>query len=133
MAKKDSKLWEFIANEPQGISYDMEKKKKFRQLGHAFLKSVRRRLENKIEDCRISYNPGGIAVSGDHSLYAVFKNGKGACVFFNYDGIGSFVTFREIKHLKDYSGGMNRNRPLTILSDPELAAEELSNIALMNY
>lgn len=132
MSKKDTGLWNFIAHEPNGVSYDMEKKKKFRQLGQKYLKSVRRRLEHKIEDCRISYNPGGIAVSGDHSLYAVFKNGKGACMFFNHDGFGSFVTFREIEHLKDYSGGMNRNRPMTILSDPDLAAQELKNLALMN-
>ncbi len=104
--------------------YDEKSKNLFESLGKAFLKKTKELL---IGDTRIGYNKAGIACSGDFSLYVMFSDDKGACVFFNAET--SFVTIRTIKHLEDYSGGVNRNYQFSILKDPKELATELRRVA----
>lgn len=123
-----SALWNFLKEEPR-ISYDEENKKNFKRLGAKFIRHVIVSIPStRIKEKRASYNAGGIAVSGDHSLYIMFENGRGACMFFNFDRGGvlsNFVTFRTIDNLKDYSGGMNQNKEMGILENPIFVAAEL--------
>lgn len=120
-----SKLSELI-KETSSISYDEERKKEFKKLGKDFLKKVVCFIPaQNIKESKVSYNAGGIAVSGDHSLYVMFENGKGACVFFSHDGFMDCVTFRTISNMKDFSGGSNLNKGMGILTNPLFVAAEL--------
>lgn len=109
------------------VPYDEESKSLFRKLGKEFLEKAREFIGSGSAETSLKYNAGGIAVSGDFSLYVMFNDNKGACVFFNADF--PFVTMRTIKHVKDYSGGMNRTYQLSTLKDPEALAVELRKVA----
>jgi len=128
MSQSDTNnLYEFIS-QVGSIGYDVTAKKKWKRLGTLFLQKVRGRLKGHVESSDIGWNPGGIAVSGDHSLYVMFNNGRGACVFFNFDRFCDFVTFRSITSMKDYTGGPNNNHPLSVLEDPSKCAEILMRL-----
>lgn len=122
-----SKLWDFVKTDPE-ISYNEENKAEYKKLGQSFLKSVLVAIpSHRIAEKRIGYNAGGIAVSGDHSLYVMFENGQGACVFFDAD-FGEYVTFRTISHIKDFSGGPNKSKSRGILENSIYVAAELMKL-----
>lgn len=112
------KIKEFVAftQKHKSISYNEELKKKFKSLGRSALKEVLNSIGPVVES-EISYNPGGIAVSGDFHLKVMFAPNQGVDVFFNLDGFGNYITYRCIKELKDYSGGCNQNIPFEKLLD----------------
>jgi hypothetical protein len=108
------------------IAYDQDKKKQFKSMGTKFLKKVLSHLS--LKESKISYNPGGIAVSGDHSLMGMFDDSKGFHLFFNADGFSRYLTYRTIKNMKDYSGGTNQNIDLSYLDDPAAVALKILDL-----
>lgn len=122
-----SELLKFIQSKPR-VSYHEVNKKKFERLGRNFLKQVQEEL-GKASQIRMRYNPAGIACSGDHSLYVMFKDEIGACMFFNLD-FDETVCFRSIKSINDYSGGMNHHYSMSdVFSSSERATEVLKACA----
>jgi hypothetical protein len=92
------------------IAYDDDLKKEFVRTGKAALKELAQTLEstNIVENCEISYNKGGIAVSGDFHLKGDFKEGFSFDLFFNLDGFNSAICYRRTKGKTDYTGFDNR-------------------------
>ena len=103
-------LFDFLMSYPE-IEYNEENKAEFKRLGQRFLKRIRAGLNEDgiIAESKISFNPGVIAVSGDHGAYIMFTSGKGVYVNISVQGTApeqSFMT-RSITSLTDYSGGQN--------------------------
>lgn len=88
------------------IAYDADLKKEFKRLGTAALKEIRDAF-GPLHSSEISFNPAGIAMSGDFHLKVMFNAHQGVDMFFNL-GFGNHVTYRGIKGLKDYTGKENR-------------------------
>ena len=85
-------------------------KKQFLNTGRTFLRALGKDLG--LRDAEAHSNPGGIAVSGDCSLIGMWNN-SGIYIMI---GQASFrfeelVLYREVRHIKDYSGGRNRFLP----------------------
>ena len=80
-------------------------KKGFLRLGKVFLRALAEDLG--LRDVKVTSNAGGIAVSGECSLYGMGENGG------IYVCIGQFccgqdvVLYRSIRNLKDHKGGYN--------------------------
>lgn len=104
-------LYRFLAGHPE-IGYNEENKKTFKSLGQELLKSLVEKLkkDDLVEESKVSFNPGGVAVSGDHSLMLMFKTGKGVYVNISAESCLPDQSFmmRSIKGMKDYSGGTNQ-------------------------
>jgi hypothetical protein len=84
-------------------SYNYDKKETFRKLGRKILKYIAQELDLKKGEYEISFNPGGIACSGDHTLRT-----KHLCLAL-YDNLGrGWFYYRSTKGLKDYTGGANQ-------------------------
>ena len=82
-------------------SGDAERKAEFKRLSMKLLRAVA-----KVVGGKVSFNPGGIAVSGDASLHSETLH-----LFFNADGIGSpmlGICGRTCKGASDNQGGPNR-------------------------
>ena len=92
------------------VAYDDDLKKEFVKVGRAGLKELAQALESTkiVEKCEISYNKGGIAVSGDFHLRGDFKEGFSFDLFFNLDGFNSAICYRRTKGKTDYTGFDNR-------------------------
>ncbi len=73
----------------------------------AFLRALGKDL--CFSEMRVNTNPGGIAVSGDVSLYGIWGEGNGVCLYISEPMLRppAFM-YRSIKHMKDYSGGPNQ-------------------------
>ena len=109
---KWQQLIEFIIIH-ETIAYEDTLKKKFQTLGRAALRDLVKKLyeSGKVVNCKIDYNKGGIAVSGDFHLRGDFVDGGSFDFFFNMDGFNRFFTYRRTKNQKDYTGDVNLNIP----------------------
>ncbi len=78
-------------------------KKTFLKTGRTFLWNLSKDL--KLRDAKISTNPGGIAVSGEHSLMGTW----GDTGIFVQLGCGqeNALLYRAIRSMNDYTGGQN--------------------------
>lgn len=130
---KESSLWNWLKTGPQ-IEYELDNKAKYKKLGSRFLKDVERELRKKtqVKSAKVGFNPGGVAVCGDHSIYAMFDENIGVNAFFGDIHMCDWVVFRTIKSEKDYSGGSNNNVSLDILASPEAFAEKMLQVARIN-
>ena len=65
-----------------------------------------------LREYKVSANPGGIAVSGETTLIGMWNN-SGIYIMIGQSSFGfeELVIYREVKHIKDYSGGSNRFLP----------------------
>ena len=86
--------------------YNPAKKLRYWKLGKKILKVIVKRLGLKKGEYRLSWNPGGVAISGDHTLhteefYLALEDFSSSShvVFIGY--------YRKCNGLKDYSGGRN--------------------------
>jgi len=104
------RLWDFLQAH-EGIAYNSDLKRKFTLAGRAALRELSKQLEEtgKVTNCKIDYNKGGIAVSGDFHLRGDFKDGGAFDLFFNLDGFSRYYTYRKTTSQKDYTGGHNIN------------------------
>lgn len=86
-------------------AYDCALKRDFELKAKEFAKSLSKELN--FTECKIRYNPGGIAVSGDITMFGKFQNGK-----FMYMTISTpsshGIMFRSASSMEDYSGGTNQ-------------------------
>jgi len=85
-------------------------KKVFLNTGKTFLRALAKDLG--LQEYKVSANPGGIGVCGDCSLIGMW-NGGGIYIMITQSSFAheSMVLYREVKHIKDYSGGRNRYLP----------------------
>ena len=58
-------------------------------------------------EAKVTYNPGGIAVSGEVTLIGMYADGTGVYVTASTPSYHGLM-FRTIKHMKDYTGGPNQ-------------------------
>lgn len=101
------KLAELMNNDESGC-YNQDFKEKFKKEGKKAMREVAEALELKEYD--ISFNPGGIAVSGDLRLMGMWSEGNGIYISMNKDFPGASwgqILYRRIKHMKDFTGGTN--------------------------
>lgn len=81
-------------------------KKRFLDKSAAFLRALGKDLG--FVECKVTKNPAGIACSGDVSLYGLWSEGNG--VYFKLEetcGHPHMLLYRNIRHMKDYTGGPN--------------------------
>ncbi|NPV00035.1 MAG: hypothetical protein HPY53_01520 [Brevinematales bacterium] len=96
-------------------------KKVFGRLGKQYLKYLAEKLG--FIEYEVGYNPSGIACSGDLRLMGMWGKDNGVHIFFNADHVCPWVTYRTIKSLKDYSGGVNQ----------QMSFNELFNLEYIMY
>lgn len=113
-----AKLMRFRLENPT-ISYDEEKKKRFKKLGRTALTEIAHKLERThlVKNCHLDYNPGGIAVSGDWHLRGDFVHGGSFDFFFNFDGFSNCAIYRKTKSQTDYTGERNNPLPFDVSAD----------------
>lgn len=103
LQKNFDRLYETLHTE---LSYNETNKEAFRKAGQQALRALAK--EMGFVEHRVSFNPGGIAVSGDHSLYGMFAEGEGMVIYISQGAFNDHAGYcRHIKDLKDYSGGAN--------------------------
>lgn len=94
----------------------------FKSKGKKFLLILKRELQ--ITNCDILYNPGGISVSGDHTLHS-----ENLYINFNSEIAHVGLMFRSCKSKKDYTGGHNNWLHWAQISlDPNLLITRLINV-----
>ena len=103
----DLKRVAFLSSNAAG---NVKLKDEYQKLGRKILKSIAECLGLKKDEYDIRWNPGGIAVSGDHILHT----DKLYLAFHDNLGMGWFY-FRTCNGRKDYSGGRNHNYTWTTL------------------
>ncbi len=89
-------------------------KKVFLNTGKTFLRALAKDLG--LLEYKVSSNPGGIAVCGDCSLIGMWSN-SGIYIMITQASFAqeSMVLYREVRHIKDYSGGCNQFMPQNAL------------------
>lgn len=97
------------------LSYNEEGKDKFKRAGLRALRALA--VEMNFTENHVSFNAGGIAVSGDLSMYGMFPDGTGVVLYLGQSITGQAGYCRSIKHLKDYKGGPNNWITLEELND----------------
>jgi hypothetical protein len=86
--------------------YNSDKKEIYRKLGQEILKAIVLKLGLKEGEYRLSWNPGGIAISGDHVLHTE----KFYLALEDNCDIG-WGYYRKCNGSKDYSGERNISFP----------------------
>lgn len=82
-------------------------KKEFLNSGKRFLKQLGKDLG--LTEMKTAMNPSGIAVSGDVTLMGMWNDSNGIYISMSQPMLMDWcLLYREIKHMKDYSGGFNR-------------------------
>lgn len=104
------------------LSYNFEGKNAFRAVGMRALRALADSMD--FEQMEVSFNPGGIAVSGDLSLRGMFSNGHGVALYISQGSFREKAGYcRAIRHMKDYTGGPNRWIDIADLKVEKLKAE----------
>lgn len=121
-------LYQFITSDYSApISYNEAGKNYFQKVGRQFLFDVKTALNKKlqIEDFKVSYNKGGIAVSGDHSLKIMVTKNAGFVLYISEPVMGGlpWAMARTITSLNDHKGGENVWINDTYLETPEKLSE----------
>jgi len=106
--KKLNTLLAFMIDNGTNLSYNDAGQKQFEKLSKAALRELAAQLP--FTEVKVSFNKGGIAVSGDAHLMGMFDNGTGLYITLSepsFSGGAMTFLYRTITHMKDYSGGMN--------------------------
>lgn len=106
--KKLNALYAFMQTNGKNLSYNDALQKQFEKLSKAALRELAAQLP--FVESKVSFNKGGIAVSGDAHLMGMFANGIGIYISINEPMFGANAMnflFRTITHMKDYTGGVN--------------------------
>lgn len=102
-------------------------KKQFHTKSAAFLRALGRDLG--FQECKVTNNYGGIAVSGEITLMGMWSEGSGLYLQLSQSAIGwqSFL-YRQISHMKDYTGERNQWLPVELFASGKYV--ELMDILL---
>lgn len=102
-------------------------KKQFHTKTASFLRAFGRDLG--FQECKVTNNYGGIAVSGEITLMGMWREGNGLYLQLSQSAMGwqSFL-YRQISHMKDYTGGRNQWLPTELFASEKYA--ELMDILL---
>jgi hypothetical protein len=114
--------------------YNESFKERFREIGTKALEELARVIG--LKEYRVSFNPGGIAVSGDLILMGMWSEGNGVYISMNKDFPGKpwgDVLYRSIKHMKDYTGGPNLYFKFELLRKPVLLRETIMKLKRDNH
>lgn len=109
---------QFVDDHPNLDAYDDQgeaDKAEFKRLGMAYFKRLAKRMD--LEDSKVSFNPGGIAGSGDFHFKGLFEEGKGFDLFFNLNFPG--IVYRDTTGFTDYTGGPNHNIGFSVLHNED--------------
>lgn len=89
------------------LKYDQPNKDRFKEIGLAVMRKLAKKL--KLREFEASFNPGGIAVTGDLHLMGMFNDSIGIYIQISQSCFGANFEcmFRTIANMKDYSGGSN--------------------------
>ena len=109
-------LYKFTQLHPYGVGYDQMAKEDFKNAGQKFLKSLVK--DPEVVNHRIGYNPGGIAVSGDHSVMLKYRDGSCVNLFFNLDFSGLGICYRKCNDFNDHTGKQNNFIPWEKATSP---------------
>ena len=101
----DKKIERLVKAMKADSSYNEVNKKEFKLAATGFLKELAKNLN--FTEVKVSFNPGGVAVSGDATLMGMYNENEGVYISFNSDGLDGAIMFRPIKSMKDYRGGNN--------------------------
>ena len=97
-------------NEPSGA------KKEFLSKSATFLRAIGKDLH--FTEMKVTTNSGGIAVSGDVSLYGMWGDGNGMFLQISQSAPNSqSFLYRHITGMKDYSGGHNQWIPYELFAN----------------
>ncbi len=101
-------------------AYEGYSKANFKRLGTKYLKMIAKRL-----GCteKVSWNPGGIAVSGDIILHT-----EHLYVNMSQCGLGMGFMYRSCKGIKDYTGGTNHWMQWEKLLDVDYVVDAFKNV-----
>ncbi len=113
--KKNMKeIYHFISQ--QFTDYYNITKKQFHTKSAAFLKALANDL--KFKEFKVTKNYGGVAVSGEITLMGMWSENNGL-----YLQLSQFIPnkhallYRQIFHMKDYTGGINQWIPCNLFAD----------------
>lgn len=108
-------------SEPNGA------KKQFHTKSAAFLRALGRDLG--FQECKVTNNYGGIAVSGEITLMGMWSGGNGLYLQLSQSAMGwqSFL-YRQISYMKDYTGERNQWLPVELFASGKYV--ELMDILL---
>jgi hypothetical protein len=101
--KEIERFIQLVTNEE--IGYHEERKKEFTRLGKKILKEIASLLRLEKGTYDLSYNPGGIAVSGDITLHT-----DQLYVNFSQSGVPHAFMYRGCDGRKDYGSRNHSNR-----------------------
>lgn len=125
-----SKLSNFISTKPE-IAYNEENKEIFRKLGSKFLRDVGKMFNEELlfDKHRYTYNPSGIACSGDHSWMGMLGQETGLAMYLSQPlGGTEWLMFRDIANINDHTGGQNHWLPDQLLADPRTTFEFICKV-----
>lgn len=89
-----------------GVGYDDQAKQAFGAIATKFLKKVADGLG--LKEKSIQWNKGGIAVSGEVSLYGMFDDKHGVYVMLSTPSFCNGILIRSITSMQDHTGGENQ-------------------------
>ncbi len=116
----------FMMLSKEDAHYNAPFKEQFKRVGKKAMKELADLLDLKEVD--IHFNPAGPAVSGDLTLMGMWAPENGVYVTMNKDFPNApwgQVLYRSIKHMKDYSGGVNQWLPYEALKSPEVLKQRI--------
>lgn len=87
------------------LSYNKVGQDAFKKNSQRFLKKLAEEL--KLKEFKVSFNPGGIAVSGDAHLMGMWSEGNGIYITINQNMGDPVFLYRKITHMKDFLGVTN--------------------------
>lgn len=110
------------------LSYNQTGKDKFKRDGLKALRALAK--EMGFRECEVRFNAGGIAVSGDLSMYGMIEDGVGVVVYLSQGAFSEKAGYcRHIKSLNDYAGGANVWLSHAELFDAEELKKKLFSVA----
>jgi hypothetical protein len=123
-----AKLNKLVATLKTELSYNYDNKEAFKKAGLSAMRALAK--EMGFTESRVSFNPGGIAVSGDHYIYGMFSEGEGVMFTVSQGAFNNHAGYcRHIKGLTDYSGGANVWIEHKELTDVETLKAKLRDVA----
>ena len=115
----------------ESLQYNESGKQMFKTIGKKAMRELAVLLELKEYD--ISFNPGGIAVSGDLHLMGMWSEENGVYILINKDFVGCAWGegyYRTIKHMRDFTGGPNHWLPYKELQFPVVLKERIMQLRI---